>query len=58
MDGELVIRFLGVNDSEISNAISEWTIHGSWFETMADVDKKIEEYSGMKSFHSAEWVEW
>lgn len=56
MKGELIHTYNGV-DSEgfVSNAVGQTTIHGSWFETMDDVNKKIAELEQEEGTRSVEW---
>ena len=58
MNGQLIITFFGVNDGYVSSATSTRHIHGSWFNTMDDVNKAIAEEKEQEGFHSADWESW
>ena len=57
MDGYLVHEYYGYDEeSGISNATATTTIHGSWFNSMEDVQLKIQELTQESTTHNCYWV--
>ena len=57
MTGEIVWEYFGIDEEgNLSTATAVWQEHGSWFSSMRDVNKRIEELKNIPETLDAFWV--